>query len=415
MKYYKITLLSKGKKEEVVLKGENKADVLESLKASNKYSGIAIKIEETDIPLEEKLNDLKNIVLANFSKKKLNYPSFISALRQLAALTIAQISIKDSLENIAQNNNDPLIKEIFQKSADNIDNGFNLSKTFQEYEVYTGVLATAMIKLGEKTGDLGDALYSLANIYQNIEENRQKFKKAMRYPMITLGVMAIAFTILISFVVPRFKAIFASFHTELPLPTRILLKLEYIFNNYGLLVIGILITLFILHKFLYKTKPDYKYQVDKLLLKTKIIGPIIEYASISRFLLVLTELSKAGISLIEALEISNGILENSILKEKINGIIKEINQGRSLTQALIKYDLLDNVTLQMIAAGEDAGNLDTMLENASSYYKNRFDQLVDSIGDAIEPIMMAVIGALVLLLALGIFMPMWNLSKAAQT
>ncbi len=414
MKYYKITLLSKGKKEEIILKGEDKAEVLESLKNSTKYKGIAVKVEETSMPLEDKLNELKDIILANFSKKKLNYEAFISAIRQLSALTKAQLSIKDSLENIGNNTTDPLVKELFLKAADNIDNGKNLSSTFEEYQTYVGVLATAMVKLGEQTGALAEALSALADIYQNIEENRQKFKKAMRYPLITLTAMAAAFTILITYVVPKFKDIFNQLHSELPLPTKILLWLEYAFNHYGPLIIAILIIIFILHKFMYKTNKDYKYKFDKLLLKIKIIGPVIEYSSISRFLLVLTELSKAGIPLIDALNIANGILENAVLKEKIDGVIKEINQGRSLTEGISQYELLDNITLQMIAAGEEAGNLDTMLQNASHYYKTQFDQIVDGMGDAIEPIMMAVIGGLVLLLALGIFLPMWDLASAAK-
>jgi general secretion pathway protein F/MSHA biogenesis protein MshG len=236
----------------------------------------------------------------------------------------------------------------------------------------------------------------------------------MRYPLITLTAMAGAFTVLIMYVVPKFKDIFEQLHTDLPLPTKILLGLEYAFNHYGPIFVLVGISLFVFHKFMYKTNKDYKYKFDKFLLKVKIIGPIIEYSSISRFILVLTELSKAGIPLIDALEIANGILENSVLKEKIDGVIREINQGQSLTHALEKYQLLDNITLQMISAGEEAGNLDTMLENASAYYKTQFDQIVDGIGDAIEPIMMAVIGGLVLLLALGIFMPMWNLASAAK-
>ena len=236
----------------------------------------------------------------------------------------------------------------------------------------------------------------------------------MRYPLITLGAMGAAFTILIVYVVPKFKDIFDQLHTELPLPTKILLGLEYAFSHYGPLIIAIGIALFVTHKFMYKTNKEYKYNFDKFLLKVKIIGPIIEYSSISRFILVLTELSKAGIPLIDSLEIANGILENAILKEKIDGVIREINQGQSLTFALTKYELLDNITLQMISAGEEAGNLDTMLENASAYYKTQFDQIVDGVGDAIEPIMMAVIGGLVLLLALGIFMPMWNMASAAK-
>jgi len=414
MNYYKVTLVMKGKKETIVLKGESKGEVLEAINSSSKYKGIVVKIEPTEMPFEEKMKHLKNIVRANFSKKKLNYPSFISAIRQLSALTIAQISLKDSLENIAKNSTDELIKELFQKAAEGIDNGLTLSITFEEYEDYVGVLAVAMIKLGEQTGSLGEALASLADIYEDIEENRQKFKSAMRYPLITLTAMAIAFTILIMYVVPKFKDIFEQLHADLPLPTKILLGLEYAFSHYGPLILGVFVVIFVIHKFLYKTNKDYKYKFDKLMLKMKIIGPIIEFSSISRFLLVLTELNKAGIPLVDSLNIANGILENSVLKDKIDGIIREINQGRSLTKALQEYDLLDNITLQMIAAGEEAGNLDTMLENASMYYKNQFDQIVDGIGDAIEPIMMAVIGGLVLLLALGIFMPMWNLASAAK-
>jgi len=414
MNYYKITIIMKGKKEEIILKGENKADAIENINSSNKYKGIVVKVEETDMPFEEKMKHFKNIIKANFSNKRLNYPAFISAMRQLSALTMASISLKDSLENIAKNSTDELIKELFFKCAEGIDNGLTLTSTFEEYEDYVGVLATAMIKLGEETGNLGEALSSLADIYEDIEENRQKFKKAMRYPLITLGAMGAAFTVLIMYVVPKFKDIFNQLHTELPLPTQILLGLEYAFNHYGPIIVGIFIIIFIIHKFLYKTNKEYKYKFDSFLLKLKIIGPIIKYSSISRFMLVLTELTKAGIPLITSLEIANGILENAVLREKINGIIKEINQGKTLTQALTQYDLLDNITLQMIAAGEEAGNLDTMLENASAYYKNQFDQIVDTIGDAIEPIMMAVIGGLVLLLALGIFLPMWNLASAAK-
>ncbi len=412
MNYYKLTILSKGKPKEIILKGIDKAEILRN--AHNKYRGIIVKVESIPMPFEEKLKHLKHIIKGNFSKKKLRLQPFISALRQLAALTKAQISLKDSLNNIAQNTSDPLTKELFLKSAEGIDNGLSLSATFEEYEQYVGTLAISMIKLGEETGALGEALESLSDVYEDIEMNRQKFKKAMRYPIITLTAMAIAFTILIMYVVPKFKDIFESLHAQLPLPTRILLGLEYLFNNYGLLVLVSLFAFFVLNKFLYKTNETYRKKMDYILLKMKIIGPIIENSSLNRFLLVLTELSKAGIPLVDSLTIASGILENVILKEKIDNIIRDINQGRSLAKAIEEQELLNNITLQMVSAGEKAGNLDVMLQNATEYYKNQFDQLIDHIGDAIEPIMLAVIGGLVLLLALGIFLPMWDLASAAK-
>jgi len=412
MKYYKVTILKKGQKEEIITKAENKVEAITAI--SNREKGIVVKAEETDIPFDEKIKELTKILKATFSRKKLNYPMFISAIRQLGALTKAQISIKDSLDNISQNTTDPLVKEIFEKASKDIDNGLSLSNTFEEYENYIGNLAVAMVKLGEKTGELGEALEDMADIYENIEDNRQKFKSAMRYPIITLTAMAGAFTVLIMYVVPKFKDIFSQLHSELPLPTRILLGAEYVLNNYGLLVLTIIVFFVILHKYLYKTNQNYKYKFDSMLLKIKVIGPVVKYASLSRFLLVFTKLTKAGIPMVDALTISNGILDNSVLNQKLENVIKEINQGQSLTVALTKNNLLDNVTLQMISAGEEAGNLDVMLENASEYYKKQFDIIIDGLGDAIEPIMLGFIGALVLLLALGIFLPMWDLAKAAQ-
>jgi general secretion pathway protein F len=411
MKVYKVTLLKKGQREDVFLKAENKAEAIKQLKGK----GIVIKAEESEIPLEDKIKELGKILKTTFSKKKLNYPIFISAIRQLGALTKASISIKDSLENIAQNTTDSLIKEIFTKAAEDIDAGLSLSNTFEEYELYIGNLAVALVKLGEKTGELGEAFMDMADIYENMEENRQKFKSALRYPIMTLSAMAIAFTILILYVIPKFKSIFSELHSELPLPTKILLDIEYVLRNYGLFLLAILLMLFIIHKYLYRINATYKYYFDGFLLKMKIIGPIIEYASLSRFLIVLTKLVKTGIPLIEALTIANTIIDNAVLNLKIDNIIKAINQGQSLTSALEKEKLLDNITLQMISAGEESGNLDSMLENASEYYKTQFDIIVDTLGDAIEPILMAFIGALVLLIALGIFLPMWDLAKAAKT
>jgi general secretion pathway protein F len=412
MKVYKVTVLKKGEKEEIILKAENKLEAIKKFNAKNK--GIIIKVEETELPFEEKIKELGKIVKSFLSKKKLNYPMFISAIRQLGALTKASISIKDSLENISKNSTDPLIKEMFEKAANNVDNGLSLSNTFEEYEFYVGNLAVAMVKLGEKTGELGEALEDMADIYENIEENRQKFKSAMRYPMITLIAMAIAFTVLIMYVVPKFADIFNQLHTELPLPTKILIGAEYALSHYGLIILTILIISFIIHKYLYKTNKDYKYKVDSLLLKMKIIGPVIKYASLSRFLLVFTKLTKAGIPMVDALNISNSIIDNSVLNLKIENVIKSINKGQNLTTSIEANDILDNVTLQMIGAGEEAGNLDIMLENASDYYKTQFDLIIDGLGDAIEPIMISFIGALVLLLALGIFLPMWDMAKAAK-
>jgi general secretion pathway protein F/MSHA biogenesis protein MshG len=412
MKYYKVTFFYKGKQQETIIKSLNKAEAIIDAKKMNK--GLLVKIEEVPMPLEERLKLLKDIFVTRIMRKKLNYASYIAALRQLAVLIKAGISLKDALEDIGKNTKDPLIKEIFLYAADAINSGKSLTDVFAEYEEYLGGLSLAMIRLGEQTGDLVMAIEYLANIYENMYENRKKMIKALRYPVITLIAIAVAFVVLILMVVPKFKTIFKQLHAQLPLPTRILLGIEYVLTNYGLFVLIFLVLVILIIIFLYKTSLKFKYQVDRLLLKMPLIGNIIENATLHRFLLTLSALLKSGIPLIEALKISKGIISNEVMREKIDIVIKGINQGRSLAEMLEETKFVNFIALRMISAGEESGELDMMLSNAAKYYEDRFQDIVDNMQAAIEPLMLTVIGALVLLLALGIFLPMWNLASAVK-
>ena len=412
MKYYKITFLYKGQKQDVVLKSLNKAEAIIDGKKTNK--GLLIKIEEIPMPLEEKLKIIQDIFKAKIMRKKLNYPNYISSIRQLAVLIKAGISLKDALEDIADNTKDTLVKEVFFKAADAIDSGKSLSDVFADYEEYLGGISLAMIRLGEQTGDLVMALESLAQIYENMYENRRKMIKALRYPIITLIAIAAAFTFLILVVVPKFKAMFEQLHAKLPLPTRILLFLEKVLSTYGLMVLGVFIVAIVIIMFFYKTSASFKLKTDQILLKTYLIKRIIKFSSLHRFLMTMSSLLKSGIPLVEALKISEGIIGNEVLKNKIKEIIKGINQGRSFAEMIAEQDLVNFVALRMISAGEESGELDSMLESAAKYYEDRFQDVIDNMQASIEPIMLTVIGGLVLLLALGIFMPMWDLANAAK-
>jgi len=412
MKWYKVTFFYKGKQQDTIIKSLNKAEAIINAKKLNK--GLLIKVEEIPMPFEERLKLLKDIFFTRILRKKLKYPSYISALRQLSVLLKAGISLKDALEDIGNNSSDPLIKEIFLAAADAIDSGKSLSDVFAEYEEYLGGISLAMIRLGEQTGDLAMAIEYLAQIYENMYENRRKMIKALRYPIITLIAIVVAFVFLILLVVPKFKAMFEQLHAQLPLPTRILLGIEHVLSNYGLIVLAILSLIIIIIVFLYKTSYSFKYTADRILLKTPLIGKIIEYATLHRFLLTLSSLLRSGIPLLDALKISEGIIANEVIKEKIKQIIIGINQGRTLAEMMNETKLVNFIALRMISAGEESGELDTMLSKAADYYEDRFQDIIDNMQASIEPIMLTIIGALVLLLALGIFLPMWDLASAAK-
>ncbi|GAX87387.1 general secretion pathway protein F [Lebetimonas natsushimae] len=412
MKYYKATFIYKGKKEDLILKAQNRSEAI--IKAKKLKKGLLVEINEIPIPFEEKLKIFKDIVSNKILRKRLNYPAYISSLKQLAVLLKAGISLKDALEDIANHTKDSLISELFAKAAEAIDSGKALSDVFEEYENYIGGISVAMVKLGEQTGDLVAALEGLAQIFENMYENRRKMIKALRYPVITLFAIAGAFVFLVLVVVPKFKAVFASLHAKLPLPTRMLLWTEHALSNYGGYILFALIIITILLIFFYKTSYKFKYFIDKNLLKMYLIGSIIEYSTLSRVLNTLGTLIKSGIPLLDALQNVEGIVENEILREKLKEIIKGINQGRSFAEMVNETNFVNYVAIRMINAGEQSGELDSMLESAANYYNDKFQDIIDNMQAAIEPIMLSVIGVLVLWLALGIFLPMWDLASAAK-
>jgi len=221
MKYYVATILAKGKKERIGIYAENRKHANELTKL--KHSGIIIKITEEAEPLEAQFKRFKTTLLSNVKKRKIKPDSLIASIRQLAVMTNAGISIYDSLSEIAKSTQEENLKLVFTKLAEDINSGHSLSKSMENFRFELGNLTIAMVQLGEKTGNLDDALYSLADMLEEIRANIVKFKKAMAYPRNVMIAMAIAFTILISYVVPEFKAIFEKLNTELPLPTLILL------------------------------------------------------------------------------------------------------------------------------------------------------------------------------------------------
>ncbi|MDD2358288.1 MAG: type II secretion system F family protein [Thiovulaceae bacterium] len=412
MTYFIATVLSKGKKEDYGYYAETKKEA--HYLAKIKFSGIIIKVAESEPPLEEKFKQFKASLTKNMRKKKIKQDALIASTRQLAVMTNAGIPINDSIKEIARSASDNSLKDIFLSIADDINSGHSLSHAMGNYRFELGNLTLAMIELGEKTGNVADALYSLSNMLEEIRANVIKFKKAMAYPRNVMIAMAIAFTILISYVVPKFKAIFEQLHAELPLPTIILLKLEYIFNNFGPYVLAALFISFMIFRFMINNYRNVRYNFHKFLLKIYLIKNIIMYATLSRFTLVFAELIRAGIPIAEALDTSISMVDNLPLKDKLSSVRATVEKGGNLHNGLKETDLFENMIIQMVSAGESSGQLDSMMQKVAEYYKMKFDAIIDGLAEAVEPIMLIIIASMVLLLALGIFLPMWNLGQAVN-
>ncbi len=415
MKYFNVTVMERGQRRQEIVKAESKVAAIKLAKYKFPTTVMVIKAEETSTPLGEVFSTFFDSLKKSL-KSKIPINDKISTIRQIAVMTDAGIAINDTLEDVAENTHNEKLKEIYTKINNDINAGHSLSDAMEPYTEEFGHVALAMTKLGERTGNISESYHKLANILENIRDNTAKFKKAIRTPIITLVAMAIAFTILIVVVVPKFKEIFSKFKTELPIPTQILLKLEWLLSNYGIYVLlGIFLTIFII-KFLYNNNKEFKYQMDKLLIHPKfyLINKAIFLSTMHRYNLVFAELVRSGIPVSEALETAVGMVDNLAIKEQLLTVNANIGRGMNLAEAFELTGLYENMLLQMIRAGESGGQLDAMLGKVTQYYDMQFQDLIDNLSAYIEPIMLFFIAGLVLLMALGIFMPMWDLGKAVK-
>jgi general secretion pathway protein F len=412
MKYFIATMLYKGKKKDYGLYAEGRKEAHNLAKI--KFQGMLVKVVAAQPPLEDRFKQFKEDLAKNLKRGKIKQDSLIAAIRQLAVMVNAGISIHDSIQEIADSTNDQRLKKILNAIAEDINSGSSLSKSMHNYRFELGNLTLAMVELGEKTGNLAESLYALSRMLEEIRANIIKFKKAMAYPRNVMIAMAIAFTVLITYVIPKFKAIFHSLGAHLPLPTIILLKLEYLFNHYGFYLLGALIVAFFVLRYLINTNRRIKFGFHALLLRTYLIKKIIMFSTLSRFTLVFAALTKAGIPIADALETTITMIDNLPLKTKLANVRATVEKGGTLHDGLNETGLFENMIIQMISAGESSGQLDDMMSKVADYYKMKFDAIIDNLAEAIEPIMLIMIGGMVLLLALGIFLPMWNMGQAMQ-
>ncbi|WP_345977443.1 type II secretion system F family protein [Sulfurimonas sp. HSL3-7] len=412
MKHFTVTVLARGKKTEHRLYAEGKKEA--HYMAKVKFPGILVKVEESSPPLEEQFAQFKANLFKNAKKKKLKPDSQIAAINQLAVMTNAGISIHDSLAELADATEDKTLKEILSKCGEDINAGSSLYNAMNNFRSQLGGLTLAMVELGEKTGNMAEALAKLAVMLEEIRMNVIKFKKAMAYPRNVMIAMAVAFSILLSFVVPQFKEIFEQLGANLPLPTRILMFLSDMLTQYGLFVLAGIAVIYLVIKYMIDHNREFRYGFHQFLLRLYLIKGIILYSTLNRFTLVFSELVRSGIPIAEALDTAINMTDNLPLKEKLTTVRSAVEKGSTLHEGLEETGLFENMIISMVSAGEQSGQLDTMLNKVTEYYKMRFDKIIDGLQEAIEPVMLGIIAVMVLMLALGIFLPMWSLGDAAM-
>jgi MSHA biogenesis protein MshG len=271
----------------------------------------------------------------------------------------------------------------------------------------------SMVHVGENTGRLDEVFLQLSHHLERDLETRKRIASAFRYPIFVLVAIAAAVAIINLMVIPAFAKMFASFHAQLPLATRILLGTSKFFVHFWPAMLMAVFGSIVAWRRFVATEMG-RLSWDRKKLSTPVVGEIVHRALLGRFSRSFATMLRAGVPLPTALHVVSHVVDNAFVGQKIRGMVAGIERGESVTRNAAATQLFSPLVLQMMAVGEETGALDQLLEEVADFYDREVDYDLKRLSDRIEPIMIMFIGVLVLILALGVFLPMWNLASVAR-
>jgi len=333
--------------------------------------------------------------------------------RQMYTLNKAGVPIFRAFAGLEASAAKPAMRDLLKDIRSSLDQGRELSTAMMRHSEVFGAFYISMIRIGEMTGRLTEVFLRLNGHLEFERDVRERIKQALRYPMFVMIAMAAAIVILNLFVIPVFARVFAGFNTQLPLLTRGLLAFsEATVTWWPLIVAGTIATVVVVRGYL--RTPAGRYRWDARRLKLPVVGDIVLKATLARFSRSFGLSIQSGVPLVQALTVVAQTVDNAFIGGRIEQMRDGIERGESIARCAGATGVFTPVVMQMISVGEETGELDTLLFEIADMYERETDYSIKGLSAAIEPILLAVIAALVLLLALGVFLPLWNLGQAAM-
>lgn len=346
--------------------------------------------------------------------QKIRAEDLVVFTRQLASTLEAGVPLINSLDAVAEQIRNRKFHTVVLLVKKEIEGGSTFSDALARHHKHFSSLIINMIRGGEKAGILPQVLDRVSSLLEKDIETADKIKAATRYPMIVLFVLAGAFVVLTIYVIPRFINFFAAFKAELPLPTRILIGTNYYLTNYWYWILGITFaTVYIFYRVLQTERGRYNW--DRFILSTPIFGPLFSRIYLSRFGRMLAAMLGSGIPILEALTVTAGTIENKIVSNVIIDIREEVSRGKSLTEPMRASRVFPPIAVSMVAIGEKAGSLENMLNKMADYFDREVDYTIKNLTPLLEPLLILGLAVVLLVFALGIFLPMWDLIKIYKT
>jgi type IV pilus assembly protein PilC len=332
--------------------------------------------------------------------------------RQLATMMKSGVPIVTAFEIMAGGQKNPKMSEMLNAIRSDIESGTSLSEALGKFPVQFDELYRNLAKAGESAGVLETVLDTIASYKEKTESLKGKIKKALFYPATVIAVAILVSAILLIFVVPQFQQVFQSFGADLPAFTLMIIAAsDFMIGWWWLVLLAVVGTIFAFI-FFKKRSLAFAHFLDRMMLKIPVVGQILHNASIARFARTLGVTFRAGVPLVEALDIVAGATGNTIYEAAVHRIKNDVAVGYPLNMSMKQVNLFPHMVVSMTAIGEEAGALDTMLLKVAEFYEEEVDNAVDALSSLLEPMIMIIIGVVVGSMVIGMYLPIFKLAAA---
>ena len=346
-------------------------------------------------------------------RKKISLDELIVFCRQMYALTKAGIPLIRTMRGLADTTRSPELGEVLDDVTTRLEGGATMAAAMQAHPKVFSDLFIAMIHVGENTGQLDDAFKRLSDILELERDTKRRLSQAMRYPTFVLIALFGALMVVNFFVIPKFSSVFSKLGADLPFLTQVLVATSNFLLAYWYVMLAFIVIGVILLK-QWKATTQGRVTWDRYKLKMPIIGPLLELIMLSRFARNFASMLAAGMPVTNALTVVADATDNAWIAKHIKEMRYGIERGESLLRTARQSDMFTPLIVQMIAVGEETGSVDDMLVSVADFYDEDVDYGLKRLAESIEPILIVAMGVLVLILALGVFLPIWDLGAAAM-
>ncbi|MBL4761997.1 MAG: type II secretion system F family protein [Gammaproteobacteria bacterium] len=385
------------------------------VEAGDKNAAASVLFSRGITPLDiTEASENKDVMedINRYLAKKPTLDDILLFARQMYALTKSGIPITRAIAGLSESMTNIFMVEAMQDVFEQLESGRPLSAALSRHPKIFSSLFISMVNVGENTGRLDEAFQQLAFFIEREKNTRNNIKQALRYPSFVIGAITVAIVIINIFVIPGFAKLFLSFNLELPWATKLLLATSKFFVDYWHVMLIALVGSVVGFKHYINTE-EGKYKWHRFILKIPLIGSILLRSFLSRFARSFAMTYRSGVPILQSLNVVSRAVDNEYISQKVIGMREAIERGEGITRTAISMNVFTPVVLQMLAVGEEAGTIDEMMDHVADFYDQEVDYDVKALSDNIEPFIYVALGVLVLILAFGVLLPMWDMVQVA--